>query len=81
MFHGEAVAIGIHMAAVMSQKLGWIDNHFVDRIVQLLKFYNVRRSTTLVTVYLFCFLHLAWTLASCYTSKFNPNPIVYVASN
>ncbi len=42
MFHGEAVAIGIHMAAVMSQKLGWIDSHLVDRIVRLLKFYNVR---------------------------------------
>ncbi len=42
MLHGEAVAIGIHMAAVMSQKLGWVDGHLVDQIVQLLKFYNVR---------------------------------------
>ncbi len=31
------------MAAVLSQKLGWIDDHFVARIVQLLKFYNVRK--------------------------------------
>ncbi len=64
MFHGEAVAIGIHMAAVMSQKLGWIENHFVDRIVQLLKFYNVRKSTTLLPIFWFCILLGLWFLAT-----------------
>jgi 3-dehydroquinate synthase len=35
LLHGEAVAIGIVMAAEMSQKLGWLKNEEVDRIRDL----------------------------------------------
>lgn len=34
--HGEAVAIGLHAAALLSQKLGYIDQPAVDRIVRVL---------------------------------------------
>ncbi len=34
--HGEAVAIGIHLAADLSRRLGWLSEADVDRIVALL---------------------------------------------
>ncbi|KAG5186105.1 3-Dehydroquinate synthase [Tribonema minus] len=37
LLHGEAVAIGTHMAAVMSAKLGWIDAALAARAVALLR--------------------------------------------
>lgn len=39
--HGEAVAIGTAMAAVMSAKLGWIDSELVQRIYKLLERANL----------------------------------------
>lgn len=39
--HGEAVAIGTAMAAVMSAKLGWIDQAMVERIYKILKRANL----------------------------------------
>lgn len=35
--HGEAVALGMAMAADMSTRLGWIDEGLATRAVQLLK--------------------------------------------
>jgi 3-dehydroquinate synthase len=35
--HGEAVAIGMHMAAVLAQQLGRVDQQFVQRQRALLK--------------------------------------------
>ncbi|MGD2054446.1 MAG: 3-dehydroquinate synthase [Gammaproteobacteria bacterium] len=35
--HGEAVAAGMRMAAIMSHQLGWISANDVDRITELLK--------------------------------------------
>jgi 3-dehydroquinate synthase len=39
--HGEAVAIGTAMAAVMSAKLGWIDQDLVQRIYDILQRANL----------------------------------------
>lgn len=36
LLHGEAVAIGMHMAADMSCRMGWIDQQLVDRTVELM---------------------------------------------
>lgn len=36
LLHGEAVAIGMHMAADMSCRLGWIERGLVDRTVDLM---------------------------------------------
>jgi 3-dehydroquinate synthase len=36
LLHGEAVAIGTHMAAVMSAKLGWIEPELAQRAVALM---------------------------------------------
>ncbi|CAM9395406.1 unnamed protein product [Chrysoparadoxa australica] len=41
LLHGEAVAIGMHMAAVMSEKLGWIDASLVARTVSIMKACNL----------------------------------------
>lgn len=35
--HGEAVAVGMKMAAEFSQRLGWLDSSVVDRLTCLLK--------------------------------------------
>ena len=35
--HGEGVSIGTVMAAVMSEKMGWIDNSLKERIVGILE--------------------------------------------
>jgi len=35
--HGEAIAIGMVGAAIISQELGWADNNFVERHINLLK--------------------------------------------
>lgn len=37
LLHGEAVAIGMHMAADMSHRMGWVDQELVDRSVVLMK--------------------------------------------
>jgi len=37
LLHGEAVAIGMHMAADMSCRMGWIDRSIVDRTVALME--------------------------------------------
>lgn len=37
LLHGEAVAIGMHMAADMSCRMGWVDQELVDRSVALMK--------------------------------------------
>jgi 3-dehydroquinate synthase len=39
--HGEAVAAGMRMAAIMSHQLGWISAADVDRITELLKLANL----------------------------------------
>lgn len=36
LLHGEAVAIGMHMAVDMSCRMGWIDKDLVDRTVRLM---------------------------------------------
>ena len=36
LLHGEAVAIGMHMAACMSCRMGWVDQELVDRSVALM---------------------------------------------
>lgn len=36
LLHGEAVAIGMHMAADMSCRMGWIDRQLVDRTIELM---------------------------------------------
>lgn len=37
LLHGEAVAIGMHMAADMSCRMGWVDQELVDRSVVLME--------------------------------------------
>ncbi|CAM9249425.1 unnamed protein product [Ectocarpus sp. 13 AM-2016] len=37
LLHGEAVAIGMHMAADMSCRMGWVDQELVDRSVALME--------------------------------------------
>lgn len=37
LLHGEAVAIGMHMAADMSCRMGWVDQELVDRSVALMQ--------------------------------------------
>lgn len=37
LLHGEAVAIGMHMAADMSCRMGWVDRALVDRTVKLMQ--------------------------------------------
>jgi 3-dehydroquinate synthase len=44
LFHGEAVAIGMVMAAKMSEKLGLIDNKQIARIIKHLKQSNLPTS-------------------------------------
>jgi 3-dehydroquinate synthase len=39
--HGEAVAAGMRMAAIMSHQLGWISSDDVDRMTELLKQANL----------------------------------------
>lgn len=39
--HGEAVAVGMKMAAEFSQRLGWLDGSVVDRLTCLLKQFNL----------------------------------------
>lgn len=41
LLHGEAVSIGMHMAAVTSEKLGWIDQSLVARAVNLMQAANL----------------------------------------
>lgn len=37
LLHGEAVAIGTHMAAELSCRMGWVDRELVDRTVKLME--------------------------------------------
>lgn len=37
LLHGEAVAIGMHMAADMSCRMGWVEQALVDRTVKLMQ--------------------------------------------
>eukprot|EP00903_Cladosiphon_okamuranus_P012199 g11442.t1 len=37
LLHGEAVAIGMHMAADLSCRMGWVDQELVDRSVALME--------------------------------------------
>jgi len=39
--HGEAVASGMVMAARMSQKLGWINSAYVDRVIDIIERANL----------------------------------------